>query len=92
MHGNQHCKRFLWTSGGLLDLRKCAFYILASTFDEEEGQVNRIPKQDIPDLRLAPGVTPGSERVKQLNFDELHQCLGHRLSTNMEMASAYTAL
>jgi hypothetical protein len=81
-HDSQTWERFLWTSGGLLNLTKCTFYIIASY----------VPKTSIPDLRLTSGNQPGSERVKQLNFDEAHQYLGNRLSTDMQMTSAYKAL
>jgi hypothetical protein len=36
-----------WTSGGLLNLTKCAYYILAWSFDEE-GRAIYIPKNSIP--------------------------------------------
>jgi hypothetical protein len=55
-----------------------------------EGQLR--PQTAIPDLRLTSGNQPGSEPVKQLNFDEAHQYLGNRLSTDMQMTSAYKAL
>jgi hypothetical protein len=34
-HDSQTWERFLWTSGGLLNLAKCAYYILAWNFDTE---------------------------------------------------------
>jgi hypothetical protein len=55
-----------------------------------EGQLR--PQNCHPALRLTSGNQPGSEPVKQLNFDEAHQYLGNRLSTDMQMTSAYKAL
>ena len=53
-HDSQTWERFLWTSGGLLNLTRCAYYILAWTFDAE-GRAAYIPKSSIPNLRLTSG-------------------------------------
>jgi hypothetical protein len=90
-HDSQTWERFLWTSGGLLNLSKCAFYILAWQFDIE-GRATYIPKQAIPDLQLTSGNQPGSSKVKQLNYDETHQYLGNRLSIRMQMTQAFEAI
>jgi hypothetical protein len=90
-HDSQTWERLFWTSGGLLNLTKCAFYILAWTFDDE-GRASYVPKAAIPDLHLTSGDATGSEKVSQLNFDEHHAYLGNKLSTNMQMKSAETAL
>jgi hypothetical protein len=86
-HDSQTWERFLWTSGGLLSLTKCAYYILAWTFDTE-GIPNTTPKQNIPSLRLTSGRQPGTLPVKQLNFDESHKYLGNHLTTGMHMTDA----
>jgi hypothetical protein len=92
-HDSQTWERFLcWTSGGLLNLTKCAFYILLAWQFDTTGKVSCVPKTAIPDLRLTSGNQPGSEPVKQLNFDGAHQYLGNRLSTDMQMTLAYKAL
>jgi hypothetical protein len=90
-HDSQTWERFLWTSGGLLNLTKCAYYILAWTFDTE-GIPNTTPKQNIPSLRLTSGRKPGTSPVTQLNFDESHKYLGNHLTTGMHMTDAYRAL
>jgi hypothetical protein len=90
-HDSQTWERLPWTSGGLLNLTKCAFYILAWTSDNED-HVSYVPKTIIPDLRLTSGDAPGSAKVSQLNFNENHAYLGNKLSTNMQMQSAEAAL
>jgi hypothetical protein len=69
-HDSQTWERFLWTSGGLLNLSKCAFYILAWQLDSE-GHATYIPKQAIPDLQLTSGNQPGLSKVKQLTTMKL---------------------
>jgi hypothetical protein len=90
-HDSQTWERFLWTSGGLLNLAKCAYYILAWSFDDE-GRASYIPKDNIPSLRLTSGDDFMSEHVKHLNFNESHRYLGNRLVTGMQMTDAYQAL
>jgi hypothetical protein len=83
-HDSQTWERFLWTSGGLLNLTKCAFYVLAWTCDAE-GKASLVPKQHIPPMRLTSGNAPSSEPVRQLNF-------GNKMNTGMGMKDAMTAL
>jgi hypothetical protein len=70
-HDAQSWEHFLWTSGGLLNLLKGAFYVIAWQFDVE-GRANYVSKQAIPNLCLTSGNNPGSSAVTQLNFDETH--------------------
>jgi hypothetical protein len=90
-HDAQTLERFLWTSGGLLNLLKCAFYVIAWQFDAE-GRAHYVDKQHIPTLWLTSGNNPASESVTQLNHDETHAYLGNRLATDMQMKDALTAL
>jgi hypothetical protein len=90
-HDSQTWERFLWISGGLLNLTECAYYILAWTFDLE-GRAKHTPKSDILNLRVTSGNQPGTEKVEQLNFDETHKYLGNHLSTDMQMTDAFRAL
>jgi hypothetical protein len=46
-HDSQTWERFLWTSGGLLNLTKCAFYIIAWQFDTE-GRASYVPNMTSP--------------------------------------------
>jgi hypothetical protein len=90
-HNSQTWERLLWTSGRLLNLTKCAYYILAWSFDEE-GRATYIPKHSIPTLCLTSRDGCGTEAVRQLNFDETHKYLGNHLSINMQMNEAFQAL
>jgi hypothetical protein len=78
----QTWERFLWTSGGLLNLLKCAFYVIAWKFDAK-GRAHYVNKQHISNLRLTSGNNPVSKPVAQLNHDETHAYLGNRLATDM---------
>jgi hypothetical protein len=90
-HDAQSYERLLWTSGGLLNLLKCAFYGIAWQFDAE-GRATYMNKQAIPNLRLTFGNNPGSSAVTQLNFDETHAYLVNKLATVMQMKDALSAL
>jgi hypothetical protein len=90
-HDSQTWEHFLWTSGGLLNLTKCAYYVLAWTFDAE-GKASHVQKHQIPSLRLTSGDSPGTLTVRQLNFDESYKCLGNHLNTGMHMKDALDAL
>jgi hypothetical protein len=46
-HDSQTWERFLWTSDGLLNLTKCAFYIIVWQFNTE-GRASYVPKTAIP--------------------------------------------
>jgi hypothetical protein len=48
-HDSQMWERFLWTSGDLLNLVKCVYYILSWNFDAE-GRASYITKRDILSL------------------------------------------
>jgi hypothetical protein len=90
-HDAQTWERFLWTSGGLLNLGKCAFYILTLQFDDE-GRATYIPKLAIPDVHLTSGNQPGTPKVQKLNYNETHKYLGYSLSISMQMTQAFTSL
>jgi hypothetical protein len=75
----------------LLNLTKCAYYILAWTFGVE-GRATYIPKNTIPNLRLTSGNNRGTEAVRQLNFDETHKYLGNHLCVNIQMTDAFQAM
>jgi hypothetical protein len=50
----QVSERLLFTSGGLLKLRKCLYYVMSWDFDSE-GRATLCSKEDIPSLRLTNG-------------------------------------
>jgi hypothetical protein len=48
-------ERLLWTSGGLLNLSKCLYYVVSWTFDSE-GRASMTPASDIhPPITLSSG-------------------------------------
>jgi hypothetical protein len=90
-HDSQMWERLLWTSRGLLNLLKCAYYVLAWVFDDE-GRARCAPKCDIPSVLLTSGNQPGTAPATQLQFDKTHKYLGNHLSTGMQMQDAYQDL
>jgi hypothetical protein len=88
---SQTWERLLWTSGGLLNLSKCAFYIMAWKFDAK-GHPSYNPKSDTPPLRLTCGNKAGAAAVNILDFDETHKYLGNHLATGMQMKDGMQAL
>jgi hypothetical protein len=90
-HDAQTWERFLSTSRGLLNLAKCAFYILAWQFDDK-GRATYIPKMAIPAVKLTSGDKAGTSKVKQLNYNETHKYLGNSLSINMQMTQTFATL
>jgi hypothetical protein len=90
-HDSQTWERLLWTSGGLLNSLKCAYYVHAWIFDDE-GRARCVPKRDIPPIRLTSGNQPDTAPVQQVQFDETHKYLGNHLSTGMHMHDAYRDL
>jgi hypothetical protein len=90
-HDSQTWERLLWTSGGLLNLLKCTYYVLTWIFGDE-GHARCVPKRVIPLIRLTSGNQPGTAPVHQLQFDKTHKYLGNYLSTGMHMQDAYSDL
>jgi hypothetical protein len=53
-HDAQTWERLLWTSGGLLNLTKCLFYVSFWRFDRE-GRASLTPTSELPPLLLSSG-------------------------------------
>jgi hypothetical protein len=69
-------ERLLWTSGGLLNLKKCLYYAMARTFDSE-GKAKMKPATEVLlTLSLTSGKAPGRADVNHYNYDDAHQYLG----------------
>jgi hypothetical protein len=82
---SQTWERLLWTSGGLLNLNKCMYYVMAWTLDSE-GKAKMKPATEIlPTLSLTSGDAPGQADVNHYNYDDADQYLDDWLSTNMQM-------
>jgi hypothetical protein len=89
---SQTWERLLWTSGGLLNISKCLFYILAWCFDSK-GRATMVPATDIhPSLRLTSGNDPNRAAINHFNYDTAHTYLGDSLTPNLQMRTGDAAL
>jgi hypothetical protein len=73
----QTWERLLWTSGGLLELSKCRFYIVYWKF-QPDGRSQLLSKAelDTPTLLLTEGKTGAFQEIAQLDIDEPFKTLG----------------
>jgi hypothetical protein len=86
-------ERLLFTSGGLLKLRKCLVYVMYWEFDSE-GRATLLPSADIPSLQLTNGKYELPKPIKQYGCSEAHKYLGlwnpPSLSTKPNLAALLT--
>jgi hypothetical protein len=87
----QTWERLLFTSGGLLKLRKCLYYDMAWDFDTE-GRASLRPKADIPPLKLTNGHDLNPKAIIQHDCTEAHRYLGLWNSPSLSMKAQLTAL
>ena len=90
-HDAQIWERLLWTSGGLLKLPKCLYYLMHWTFDDE-GKATLTDKEFLPDMHLTSGDSIRPEKIHQHNSDEAHRTLGCWLATDFQMHTAISIL
>jgi hypothetical protein len=89
---SQTWERLHWTSGGLLNLSKWLYYILAWCFDSE-GRATMVPATDIhPSLRLTSGNDPNRAAINHFNYETAHTYLGDSLAPNLQMRTGDAAL
>jgi hypothetical protein len=70
-------ERLLWTSGGLLELSKCRFYIVYWKFQPDgRGQLLSKAELGTPALLLTEGKTGAFQEIAQLDLDEPFKTLG----------------
>jgi hypothetical protein len=81
----------LWTSGRLLNLTKCLYYVSLGTCDDE-GRASLTPKMLLPQLTLTSGNSPLRVPVSQYNYDAAHKYLGNQMAPNLQMTTAYQQL
>jgi hypothetical protein len=77
-------ERFIFTSGGLLKLRKCFFYVMMWEFDAE-GRASLSSKDNIPSLRLTNGNDVIPKPITQYDCTESHRYLGVWNSPSLSM-------
>jgi hypothetical protein len=91
-HDAQRWERLLWSTGGLLNLLKCLFYIMSWEFDAE-GHAS-LKKQSTPPHPLQPtcGTAPDLHSVKQYDSSEARRYLGDWISCSLQMTTALSVL
>jgi hypothetical protein len=90
-HDAQTRERLLWTSGGLLNLTKCLYYVSVWRFDDE-GRASLTPKTLLPQLTLTSGDSPTRNSVRQFNYSVTHEYLGNHMAPSLQMTTAYHKL
>jgi hypothetical protein len=90
-HDAQTWERLLWTSGSLLNLTKCLYYLSFWHFDSE-GRATLTPKHELPQLYLTSGDNMQLVPVEHYNFDQTHKYLGNHMALNLTMTTAFTKL
>ena len=71
----------LWTTGGLLELSKCRFYIVYWTFTTD-GLGKMVPKAEMstPAMQLTEDNTGRLQTLEQLDLDDAFKTLGIRMT------------
>jgi hypothetical protein len=91
-HDAQTWEHSLWTSGGLLNLAECLYYIAYWQFNAD-GVASLAPASTLhPTLTLTSGDSPILRLVTHLNYDKAHRYLGNWLAINMQMTTAHSKL
>ncbi len=83
-HDAQTWERLLWTSGGLLKLTKCLYYIIYWNFDSEGRASMATPSQ--PTIQLTSGDSKQMDTIQQYNNSESHRTLGAWLNPHFDEA------
>ena len=89
-HDAQTWERLLWTTGGLLKLPKCLYYLIQWTFDQE-GVPRMLKAAELPQLRLTSGRAPTPKPIQHLDHDQPHRTLGCRIATGFHPDKCSTA-
>ena len=91
-HDAQIWERLLWTSGGLLKLVKCLYYVMYWQFDSE-GNATLAPSTELlPPIQLSSGNTGLSNTIAQYDCQIAHRTLGAWLCPSLSMTAAYQRL
>jgi hypothetical protein len=80
-HDAQIWERLLWTTGGLLELEKCRFYIVYWKFNADgRGSMMSQAEMNTPTMLLTEGDTGRLQEVKQLDLDDAFKTLGIQMT------------
>jgi hypothetical protein len=90
-HDAQTWERLLWTSGGLLKLEKCLYYLTYWSFDED-GSASLVPASKLPPMTLSSGDSGITTPIDQYDSTTAHRTLGNWLSSNLQMNTAFEKL
>ena len=90
-HDAQTWERCLFTSGGLLNLGKCLFYLMLWRFDSE-GRASLVPATELPDMTLTSGYSSQPSMIRPTNCSDPHKYLGDTMAPNLQMKSALNIL
>jgi hypothetical protein len=91
-HNAQTWERSLWTSGGLLNLSKCLYYIAHWQFNSEGAASLTSASALTPPLALTSGPSPILNNITQHNYDEAHRYLSDWLVMHLQMKTVYSKL
>jgi hypothetical protein len=83
-HDAQTWERLLWTSGGLLKLEKCLYYLMIWKFDTE-GTASLTPATELPPMELTSGDSGISSPITQYTHSCAHRTLGNWVAPNLQM-------
>jgi hypothetical protein len=91
-HDAQRWERLLWSSGGLLNLQKCLFYIMSWDFDDKGRPSLKKQSAHPHPLQLTSGDSPELQSVTQYDSAEAHRYLGDWISCSLQMLTALSVL
>ena len=80
-------ERCLWTTGGLLRLKKCLYYILYWKFDAK-GKATLVLPNNEQTIKLQSSDTNISTKINQYNPTIEHETLGHHISPALTITKA----
>lgn len=90
-HDAQTWESCFWTSGGLLNLKKCLYYIMAWEFDDK-GYATLIPSDCLPSIRLSSGNINQWSTIQHFDSTTSHKTLGNHMAPSLQMTSSLSAL
>jgi hypothetical protein len=90
-HDAQTWERLLWTSGGLLKLPKCLYYLMIWMFDAE-GTACLTPSLDLPSMELSSGDSGLYTEIAQYSCASAHRTLGNWVAPNLQMKTSLLKL
>jgi hypothetical protein len=91
-HDAQTWESLLWTTGGLLNLLKCLFYIMSWEFDADGRPSLKSKMYLLSSLKLTSGANPDPQHVTQYDVSEAYRYLGDWIACNLQMTTVRSVL